>query len=199
MGRPKGKPLSIKHRRKIGEANRRYFMDGDWLRRKYWNEGLSQSEIGRIIGCPSPTIHHAMVRLGIPRRTSGEGQRGRRHISQKGGRIHCHDYILIRKPDHPYARNGYVREHRLVIEKRLGRFLEPWELVHHINGVKDDNRLENLELIPSNNKHSLITKAVQAQTKAIEARGRKYERAFYRAVAMWLREKERTRCFQSAQ
>jgi hypothetical protein len=66
----------------------------------------------------------------------------------KGGRgYHTHGYVIIRDRTHPRAgKSGYVFEHILVMESILGRHLKPDETVHHRNGVRDDNRLENLEL-----------------------------------------------------
>lgn len=56
-------------------------------------------------------------------------------------------YCLVYFPDHPNSKNnGYVREHTLVMSKLLGRALKQGENVHHKNGIRDDNRPENLEL-----------------------------------------------------
>ena len=78
-----------------------------------------------------------------------KGMTGPNHHSWNGGRnVIRGGYIEIWAPEHPNARGGkYVREHRLVMEKFLGRFLKDTEQVHHRNGIKDDNRIKNLELI----------------------------------------------------
>ena len=65
----------------------------------------------------------------------------------KGGRTKTQmGYMRVYSPNHPNAIKNYVLEHRLVMEKHLGRLLLKHETVHHKNGIKDDNRLENLEL-----------------------------------------------------
>jgi hypothetical protein len=67
----------------------------------------------------------------------------------KGGRFLHRGYVFVidpRVPHVPRQRRKYIQEHRLIMEQQLGRALYPGELVHHKNGVKNDNRPENLEL-----------------------------------------------------
>jgi len=72
----------------------------------------------------------------------------------RGGKTKIKGYVLIYCPDHPNRnKDGCVMEHRLVVEKSLGRYLERKEVVHHINGVKDDNRLNNLQLFDNHSQH----------------------------------------------
>jgi hypothetical protein len=78
--------------------------------------------------------------------------KGKNAYNWKGGVfIDKSGYILIRKLDHPNVNSaGYVRKHRLVMEQSLGRLLKKDEIVHHLNGKRDDNRIENLELLTTN-------------------------------------------------
>lgn len=66
-------------------------------------------------------------------------------------KTHPNGYVLAYAPMHPNAhKDGYVMEHTIVIERELGRYLTTDEVVHHKNGVRSDNRIENLKLM---NKH----------------------------------------------
>lgn len=78
-------------------------------------------------------------------------RKGNFHPSWRGGRKICEGYIRIWCPTHPHADiTGYVFEHRLIMECHIGRPLLLTEVVHHINGIPTDNRIENLMLFPSN-------------------------------------------------
>jgi hypothetical protein len=82
---------------------------------------------------------------------------GEKNHKWKGGRRKVGEYIGIWCPYHPFATTGgYVLEHRLAMEAHIGRYLNPKEKVHHKNGDKKDNRIENLELLDSQGKHASI-------------------------------------------
>jgi hypothetical protein len=80
---------------------------------------------------------------------------GENHPNWNGGRKKTNEgYILIYFPNHRQAASdGYIFEHRLIMEKILGRYLNPKEVVHHKNEIPDDNRLENLELFENAGYH----------------------------------------------
>lgn len=69
------------------------------------------------------------------------------------GKVFVSGYFYLYMPDHPKAINKgrYIAEHRYVLEKKIGRFLEDNEIAHHINGNKKDNRAENLEVMTNSN------------------------------------------------
>lgn len=81
---------------------------------------------------------------------------GPKNNNWKGGRvIASNGYVLVRvSPDHHLADiRGYAYEHRLVAEQKVGRMLKPGEQIHHINGIKTDNRPENITVAANQAEH----------------------------------------------
>lgn len=141
------------------------------LQELYEVRHLSTAEIGPTYGVSSGTIRNALISFGIPRR--GTGAAGFRNRNWKGGRQKArHGYIRVwvdkSSPLFPMCdHHGTMFEHRLVMAQHLGRCLEPDEVVHHINGVKSDNSLENLELVSSRKEH-LPSMRMQQKIKELE-------------------------------
>lgn len=82
--------------------------------------------------------------------------KGSKNCKWKGGKYKCpQGYIMVLVPNHPHLNHpdGYVFEHRFVMENHIGRYLTSAEQIHHINGIKTDNRIENLMLFESNKLH----------------------------------------------
>ncbi len=81
-------------------------------------------------------------------------RKGENNPAWNGGKSKDHKgYVLIRNTTHHRSVGGYVREHILVMEEKIGRPVLKTEVVHHINHKKDDNRPENLKLYSSNVAH----------------------------------------------
>ena len=77
---------------------------------------------------------------------NGHNSRGKTWKCTNPERKIVDGYVFIRKPDHPSAQSNYVPEHRFIMEEYLGRYLEPEEISHHIDEIRDHNWIENLEL-----------------------------------------------------
>lgn len=110
----------------------------------YCNKNISIASIAKKLGFSASLIYSKMLFLEIPIRKHIDAVvSGCEHPNWNGGRpyIGANGYRVI-----PLGRNKKQYEHRLVIEKHIGRNLLSHEIVHHINGNKLDNRIENLKI-----------------------------------------------------
>lgn len=132
------------------------------IARLYVEENKSLVELGKIYDVFPSTVQRFLQRNGIIGRSYKEAYRAKypkgrfKELSGNwnGGKRMFLGYVQIMMPEHPYAQKaGYIMEHRLVMEKKIGRYLRPDEIIHHINHIRTDNRPENLE-IKSNGEHA---------------------------------------------
>lgn len=124
---------------------------------------LSNKDLSIIFRRSICSIQHKAIRLKLSkdkevnkliRSRSVSGEKG---SNWKGGKkINKKGHVLVLRKEHPMADStGYVLEHRLVMAEHLGRNLKSDEIVHHKNGIKTDNRIENL-MIMTNAEHTIL-------------------------------------------
>lgn len=141
---------------------RKMWISRDELHRLYVEEGWSKRRLTEHLGISGSALSQWLRRYDI--RLSDEEARRRQGIGRtfEGRRTLAKGYCFLLRPNHPYSsRDGYVCEHRLVVEGIIGRPVAPQEQVHHVNMLKHDNRPENLILFPSSRSHNRFHKYVE--------------------------------------
>lgn len=145
----------------------------------------SSVEIASRLGVNPRRVRKILKRLDLPR-LPNRSPDGPRNASYAGGRrIGKDGYVTVRAPEgHPHAKYlpdknvGHILEHRLVLEQKLGRYLEPQEVVDHIDGLTLHNHPDNLRLFASNGEHLKATR--QGKPPQLSEKGRENLRLRHR-------------------
>lgn len=147
-------------------------------------------EVGSRVGLTYANVHSLFLKYGIRPRSKSEGvklaiakrkwhwPKGEKHPRWKGGRILTRDgYVLINGVSHHRVRkHGYVLEHILVWEQVHGKPLPEGWLIHHLNGIKSDNRPQNLVAMPKK-KHYIVLVEKAKRIRELEAENTLLRRA----------------------
>lgn len=120
----------------------------------------TSAQIAEMLGEDKKYVQNVMLKFDLPRRYRGSATSELNGQYKTGRRIDHDGYVLVSAPEnHPFARlsknrrTGIMYEHRLLMEKKIGRYLTPDEVVDHIDGLRLHNSLDNLRLFLNNSEH----------------------------------------------
>lgn len=141
-------------RRKTSEALTKYKISKEVLKRLYIDEKIPMTKIAEMFGCSERTIANKLNQFNVPIRSKSEALQGKNCGRWNGGVRINRGYKYIYMPDHPHATiRQDVKNSRLIMEKHLNRYLKPEERVHHIDGNKLNDSIENLMLFSNASAH----------------------------------------------
>ena len=143
---------------KLYSRRHKTYLNKEWLIENYINKKLSLEKCAKLANCGSTTIQIWLQRFGIiplsgwvKDKINKEKNLPPIRKTMNRGYI----YLYVGKDGITVSDRGYLKipEHKWIMEQHLGRKLNPFEKIHHLNGIKTDNRIENLMLFPNDAEH----------------------------------------------
>lgn len=170
-----GLPIKSRVRWHPKKSETQLLANKDWLENQLKTK--SGSQIARELGTKHHNIWYWKKRHGLQvgqpvseaikaglRKRFPDGLAGPNNPRWKGGRQIISGYVYVYAPDHPNAKRHRIQEHRLVMEQELGRYLEPDEVVHHIDSNRQNNDPDNLVVMSYRDHLDLHRKTGRAPT-----------------------------------
>lgn len=117
---------------------------------------LTAQKIADMYGVYKQSVLNSLKRTNTERRSSFDREYscGKNHKWYKDGMRHQAGYLQVHRPEHRLARgDGWIFVHRLVMDEKMGGTLKSTDIVHHKDGDKSNNDIDNLEVYPSNGNH----------------------------------------------
>ncbi len=219
-----GKPLPEEIRMKISRTKKRLFREGKikhpWIGRRHTKESNEKNRISHLRENLSKETRDRMSKAQRGRPSHRDGVKieieygkdiaqkikdkisnskkgkyvGRDNPRWNGGIKISRGYIFRYKPEHLFNVQGYVFEHRLVMEKHIGRLLRREEEVHHINGIKNDNGIENLMLLRNTSEHRKLHRGELGSNWRGGLSSERYPIEFNDALKIKIRLKYKSKC-----